>query len=431
MDTALRVFCDFLHYGFLPRPDRAADKAAFYQTVLDDDAIEVFDPGSAASARHLAATILSERLAVRGAEQIRIGASAGLDSRGLLGVSLDVLAPENIIAFTTGQPGNPDFETARSFTQHILPNHILVTTQDGSYDTDRFVDWLKKQPPGVARPIYGVSDRIDNPMRAYSGLHSVTGYLGDSISGKRLNNRINDNWDEAVANFVHRNEVFRPSTKRVIRTLLPDAYDPLHVLPKAPFLPHDAMRYDDQLDLCYRQSQRIRVSFPPARHEESRGSDFFVNPTSKTVTVYDDVRWQKSYLRMEDDLRLGQKHYRWMLRSNWPEIFSDLDENGDKRAPVEDAVVSQREKLEHAAKSALHTNWEALWIWNDGFNAFARGLIHSLADRRIMTWVDIPGLLDEFDRDILGLGKLLWALTSLELNLRAGRLPEPDRHIQG
>ena len=367
---------------------------------------------------------------MRGADRIRIGASAGLDSRGLLGVCLDVLAPENIIAFTTGQPGNPDFETARDFTQHILPTHIMVTTQDGSYDADRFVDWLGKQPPGVARPIYGVSDRIDNPMRAFSALHSVTGYLGDSISGKRLNNHIHDGWDAAVANFVHRNEVFRPSTKRVIRTLLPEEYDPLHLLPKTPFLPHDAMRHDDQLDLCYRQSQRIRVSFPPARPEESRGSDFFVVPTSKTVTVYDDPRWQKSYLRMEDDLRLGQTHYRWMLRSNWPDIFSDLDENGDKRAPIADKEVSQREKLEHAAKSALHTNWEALWIGNDGFNAFARGLIHALAERRIMPWVDILGLLEEFDRDILGLGKLLWALVSLELNLRAGRLPEPDRRIQ-
>ena len=408
----------------------AEGKAAFYRDILHDDSIAVFDPGSAGSARQLAATILSERLAVRGAERVRIGASAGLDSRGLLGVCLDVLAPENIIAFTTGQPGNPDFETARSFTQHILPTHILVTTQDGTYDPDRFIDWLGKQPTGVARPIYGVSDRIDNPMRAYSGLHSVTGYLGDSISGKRLNFHIHDSWDDAVANFVHRNEVFRPSTKRVIRTLLPEAYDPLHLMPKAPFLPHDTMRFDDQLDLCYRQSQRIRVSFPPSRPEESRGSDFFLVPNSKTVTVYDDPRWQKSYLRMADNLRLGQKHYRWMLRSNWPEIFSDLDENGDKRAPIVDKEVSQREKLEQAAKTALHTNWEALWVGNDGFNAFARELIQSLADRRIMPWVDIPALLEEFDRDILGLGKLLWALVSLELNLRAGRLPEPDRHIQ-
>lgn len=294
MDGELRTFCDFLHYGFLPRQGMAAAKAAFYSDILDDDAIEVFDPASADSARRLAGAILSERLAARGATKIRIGVSAGLDSRGLLGVSLDVLAPENIIAYTTGQPGNPDFENARSFTRHILPTHFVIPTQHGHYDIDRFVDWLVKQPPGVARPMYGVSDRVENPMRPYSSLHGVTGYLGDSISGKRLNNHVNETWEEAVAEFVYRNEVFRPSTKRVIRTLLPEEYDPRHVLPESPFLAAERMRYDDQLDLCYRQSQRIRVSFPPARPEESRNSDFFVAPGSKTVTVYDDVRWQKS-----------------------------------------------------------------------------------------------------------------------------------------
>lgn len=432
MDTALRVFCDFLHFGFLPQQDRAVQKAAFYSEIVQDESIPVFDPASAGSARNLAATILSERLAVRRAEKIRMGVSSGLDSRGLLGVALDVLRPEQIIAYTTGQTGNPDFDTARDFTHHILPTHFIIPTQDGTYEVDRFVEWLRKQPPGVARPMYGISDRVNNPMRPHSTLHSVTGYLGDSISGKRLNGQINDNWDDAVANFLRRNEVFRPSTKRVISTLLPEEYNPRHLMPDAPLLPAEQVRYDDQLDLCYRQNQRIRVSFPPSRPEESRGSDLYVTPGSKMVTVYDDIRWQKSYLLMADDLRLNQRHYRWMLSNNWPEIFRDLDENGDKREqPAEtDVALSGREKLEKAAKTTLHTNWEALWLGNDGFNAFARTLIASLAERRIMPWVDIPGLLDEFDQEILGLGKLLWALLSLELNLRAGRLPEPDSRIQ-
>ena len=60
-------------------------------------------------------------------------------------------------------------------------------------------------------------------------------------------------------------------------------------------------------------------------------------------------------------------------------------------------------------------------------NDFARGLLGDLAERDVLYWLDVKGLIEEFDKNILGLGKMLWCLCSVELNLRSGNIPVPER----
>ena len=53
------------------------------------------------------------------------------------------------------------------------------------------------------------------------------------------------------------------------------------------------MGYDDQLDMCFRQHQRIGINFigdgGTAQHQSVRKG---------IITFYNDPRWQKSYLTM-------------------------------------------------------------------------------------------------------------------------------------
>lgn len=425
MDDRLRLVCDYMHYAFLPRRAAAEEKATSYRQILTDSAIETFDPADTGSARALAVRILRKRLAERGATRIKMGVTAGLDSRGLLGVALDVLAPENIIAYTTGQKGNRDIERARWFTQDILPTHHLIETQGGTYDAVEWVSQFRNRPVGFAGTLYGKSSFIDSPLPHYGALPTVVGYLGDALSGKRLHGRTHEDWDAAISAFVHKNEVFRPSTKRVLARLPHPDYDPRHMLPDAPLLPRALMSYDDQLDLCYRQHQRVRLNFKPYTAEEAGDHIEATNTNVNMITIYDDPRWQKSYLSLPTEERLGQKHYKRMLRECWPHIFKDLADPENPRYRDPPPPTDPKEKLRRSAETSLHTNWELLWTRNENFNAFARDLIKSLAARRFITWFDPHDVLDELDRDVLGLGKIIWCLCSVELNIRANRLPDP------
>ena len=421
-----QLICDFMHYAFLPNESVAEKQAEFYRSILTDDSIPIFDARSAQSARNLAATIMRERFKVRGVDQIRLGVSAGYDSRGLLGVALDVLAPENIIAVTAGQPGNHDFDTARRFTAGILPKHHLIEIQPGSYGADKVVKKLSKESyPKTLSALAG-----GKTIPEIDGLYKVSGFLGDAISGKRLDGKVFDDWGEAVAAFIRKNEVFRPSTKRILKSMVPDDYDPYRVLPKNPLLPRELMSYSDQLDLCYRQHQRIRLSWPPTRKEELHPLELAaVKPERKTINIYDDPRWQKSYLSMPIERRRHQKHYKWMLKENWPKIFRDLVSPDDPLYARPQVPTDPKARLKYSAATASHANWEHLWTHNGNFNEFSRELIHSLARRNVIYWLDPIELLDEFDRDVLGLGKLIWCLVSVELNFRAGTLPIPEKKL--
>ena len=426
LDSETRVICDFMHYAFRPSLSKAERVAEMYRDILTDPEVEIFDWRDFPSARALSAKILRQKLEAAGISKIKIGVTAGMDSRGLLGAILDVLPAENIIAFTTGQEGNKDFERARYFTEGLLPHHYLIGTADGTYSAEEWVKLFQARPPNVTGSLYGKSLQTNDPMAEHGWLPKLTGFLGDATSGKRLHGLVHENWDEALAAFVHKNEVFRPSSKRVIASMLPPEYDPFHVLPDRPLLPRALMSFDDQLDMSYRQYQRVGLGFLPDDKTFNRSSKGQTKRNMHQITVYDDPRWQKSYFTMPIEERIGQKHYKAMLKANFPHIFLDLVNPDDPRFAPEKAAETAKERLVQSAKTGLHTNWEALWMDNENFHSFATELITSLGRRDVLPWLSPIDLLDHLEKDILGLGKILWCLCSVELNLRAGKLPLPD-----
>lgn len=427
MNENLRIVCDYMHYAFLPTKTAAIEKAQFYRNILTDDTIETFDPTDSGSARRLAATILRERLQERNAMSIKMGVTAGLDSRTLLGVALDVLKPENIIAYTSGQPGNRDVELARWFTESILPTHYIISThEEAEYDIEQWVRYFEnRHPPGFPGTLSGTTRVTDNPLSKHAHLDTLFGYLGDTLSGKRLHGKLNLDWRDAVESFVRKNHIFSPADKRLIDRLTPPDYDPYHVIPDEPLLPFEIMSFDDQLDLCYRQHQRIRRTFKPYTAEETGGDPRYEIIAKKNITIYDDPRWQRSYLTMDASERINQNHYKRTLTECWPHIFQDLVSPDDPRFRKAEEEKDSRRALERHAATSLHTNWERLWLQSESFNRFARELMESVAARGFITWFDPREIIEEIDRDVLGLGRIIWCLCSVELNIRAGRLPDP------
>lgn len=427
-----RLICDYMHYAFLPSSEKAAAKAAWYGSLLGDRSVPVFDATDPESVRRLLARIISDRLRAHGVDRVKLGVSSGMDSRGILGGLLEVLPADRIVAYTNGEPGNPDFETARRFTQARLREHHFFELTEGKYVLDKIVaDTAARRPQGTTWQLSGKSSSSMPPEIA--DLPNLHGFLGDSISGKRLKGKIETDWQEAVTAFVRTNRVFASAYQkaglepRVDYEWLPADYDPFHAFPDRPFLSAEVMSYGDQLDLCYRQEQRIRLSAqrfhgheidaqPPAVRETLRAL------SAKRITVYDDPRWQRSFLLLPPEQRLNQRFLKATWATLFPDIFADLLEDEPAPAPVPKEPA--RAALDRLARTASHTNWERQWQTNASFRNMVETAFTSLAARRLVTWFDPMAILSEIRKDVVGMGREIFGVCSLEIGIRAGHLPD-------
>lgn len=471
IDPNHQILCDFLRYAYVPSLDRAKERAAWWSRLFADRDVPTFS--TAPEARDLLARIVSDLLGDRA--KVKIGVTSGYDSRGVLGALVSVLPPERIVAFTRGQPGNPDFEKARGFTRTVLPVHHLLPTQKSEFVVDDLVAGASVHPSGGPRVITPSTKNLTTEIDEFSSLPNVSGYLGDALTGKRVNLRVQGDFDAARARFLNSNSPFIPL--ELSEEFFPRGYDAGHALPVRPLIPIDQMDPQDQFNFLYRQFQRIGVNAGQyeaddlARMEPDARARA-VSRMAMSLTPYTDPRWQKSWMLVPLEERNEQRFYKRFLSESYPEIFSDLVAARDKGAawtkpprppkppqppgpapsfwrqlrsragalvrgdrpvplPARPASAARpsppKSKAEIRALSALrtHTNWEMLYESNEAFRTeYCEPLLRSLAARRGL-WFD-PMRVHELAREeAYGYGTVLWGLLSMETAIRAGRLPEP------
>lgn len=419
-----------MHYAALYTCDGARVKSNWYEQILGDDSIPVFEPDRLETVRALLRRIIADKLAAKGIERVKIGVSSGMDSRGILSGLLDVLPASSIFAYTNGEPGNPDFEKARTYTEKVLDSHLFFEQSEGIYSIPQSLQKIKARVPGTAWQLSGESQtKMPKEILQLNNFH---GFLGDSISGKRLKKNINMDWIEAVESFVSSNNVFKPSRLRagmdVSFDWLPNDYDPFHIFPESPFLPSEKMLYYDQLDLFYRQEQRIRHGAKKFYRHEILSAPSEIQPVldrkrSEVLTVYDDVRWQKSFLLLTPDLRLGQKLLKQAWAFNFPHVFRDLTGEVQTQMVQGKSGLTTQDKIDLVAKTSSHTNWERQWATNHSFRAMVRELFVSLSSRNLIDWFDPIDVLNEIERNHEGMGREIFGICSVELGIKAGHLP--------
>jgi hypothetical protein len=460
LSPARLALSDFLYYGYLPSREVAERRAAWWARLLDDPDVPHFT--TAAEARDLLVRIVGELVA--DLSKVKIGVTSGYDSRGVLGALLFVMPPDQIMAFTRGQPGNPDFDKARDFTKAVLPVHHLVGTQDAEFQA---VPASPGPAPGGdsgPRQISPPTSQITKRIEGFDELPNLNGYLGGALSGSQLSPGVRGDFDAARERYLRSNRPFVPDA--LMAEFFPRAYDPGHMLPSRPMLPVSVMDPQDQLNFHYRQFQRIRLhasQFEPDELAEMspKARARAKRRMSASRTPYTDPRWQKSWMLVPFEERLKQKFYRRYLAESYPRIFPDLVKSLAKEAKQEKAAAEAEarasalrpplrrlrsglggivrwlrppppppppSKAEMRARSALrtHTNWELLYERNEQFRTeYCDPLIESLAARRGL-WFD-PRRVHELAREeAYGYGTVLWGLLSMESAIRAGRLPEPD-----
>ena len=407
-DAALRPILDFLWYGYVPSEAVAEAEFARYRALLDDDSVATFDGRSVRAARDLLCRIVDERTWRQGVREVRLGLTAGLDSRGILGALLEIFPASAIVGYTFGHRGAEDFELARSFTKGVLPRHILLDVVAHEWTTEGAVQTVAARAPDAVLEVgefYGV--RYDPAFTEVLHLTPLTGFLGDALSGKKLPRIVSGRWADAVDMFVRASRTFKGDV-----AVLPERYDPAASLPGDCFRGGGRMLLNDQLQFPVRQEQRIRPLF---RAQEG----------TPCINPYDDPRWVRSFLLLPVAQRHGQAFYKRLLARSFPKIFPDL-EPWRAAPPAASSEISVNRPSGGPVSTALHVDFAHVFRTNAGFRAFCRENLGDLHARRVLPWLDLPALLREAEAGRLGnFGRIFYGLVSLEINLKAGRLQAP------
>lgn len=413
--------CDFLWYGYVPSAGRSRELFARYERLLNDQTVETFDWKDLPSARRLLVRIVEELTVGNGVDEICLPLSAGLDSRALLGAALEVLPADRICAFTLGHPGTEDFDRARDFTRDILPRHFKFDSIVQGWDTTKRVAQVARRPNDAVTGIGEFAGIGSVELHALKRLPQLKGFLGDALSGKKLPNSLSGRWVDAVHGYAQRYRAHKGPL-----AVTPADYDPLTALPDEPFGGGARMLLDDQVQFVFRQEQHIRQSFAnlPGPHSK----------LAHPIFPFDDPRWVRSFLLLPTQLRLQQPFYRHFLANAFPKIFPDLRDWRSvqilkappprREAPAPTAETAQAGDTAKSSKS--HIDFGTMYERDSSFRSFCRENLTDLMQRKLVDWVDLDGVLYHAENGWAGdLGRILYGLVSLEINLKAGRLPAP------
>lgn len=413
--------CDFLWFGYVPSVAKSGELFARYETLLNDATVEIFDWKDLASAKRLFVRIVEELTAGNGVDEICLPLSAGLDSRALLGAALEVFPADKICAFTLGHDGTDDFDRARHFTRDLLPNHLKIESVLQAWDTADRVTQVRRRADDHVTGLGEFSGIASTELREMKRSPQLKGFLGDALSGKKLPNCLSGRWADATYFYAHR---FRAHKGPIAVT--PTDYDPITALPNRPFGGGARMLLDDQIQFVFRQEQHIRRSFAGRPGPRSK--------LAHPIFPFDDPRWVRSFLLLPTQLRLQQPFYRHFLANAFPRIFPDLRDWRSAQAlkappPQRDTAATEAETAQGgdtAKSSKSHIDFGTIYDQDSSFRGFCRENLTDLSKRKLVDWVDLDSVIYHAENGwAADLGRILYGLVSLEINLKAGRLPVP------
>jgi hypothetical protein len=187
-----------------------------YQSLLADDSVPVFDHTDTSLVHKLLLEVVRHSLDAWPETDDLIGVSSGFDSRTLLGAELEVVPPERLTCFTSGHPGNADYNLAPLCTDGVVGEHLLFDVGDAVRPSLAVMEKRATERPlslpravGIPRaPVQDAKPELWHRPR----LHD---FLGE-ISGSRLPAAGTDHdFDEARSLFLKKQTRFvRPPSRR-------------------------------------------------------------------------------------------------------------------------------------------------------------------------------------------------------------------------
>ncbi|MDQ2078322.1 hypothetical protein [Marinimicrobium sp. ABcell2] len=424
----LKKVCDFLYFGYLPSTYNARKHASYFEEILADDTLEVFDPDNPASMRLMLETIIKENVDRSGSECFRVGVSSGYDSRLILSALSNVVDSNRIFPFTIGTRGNKDITLAPvligQYFKHYrcqITDEIAGASIDVQDSASDYVEGMTFDAKVAKRSVKSTgsssdSTKTDHESLRMKGAPNFNGFMGDPLSSSHLP-KISSNSFSAAKEYHARkfSQYIKGDVKNGIAYdagILPAWYKPSESLANEPLLDQDILSYDDQLDIFYRTYQYIRLLAPQGWTEWELAKfpqairDRLVARRDRMILPFNDPRWIRSCLLTPLGLRREQKFYKNFAAEAYPEYFQDL--------------VNPKILNGYDLSGATNMDWGYLWLNIPEFKLSVMNVLASLKARDL--WFD-PFVAVEFANSrVKGYPALLKGLCALELNLRAGTI---------
>ncbi len=403
--------CTFLYYGYgisgeFGLPIRVPDPPP---------AIPFSDRASlvAEGTRMLRSTMEQTYAANRFASIHVVPLSGGLDSRAILAWLREAVDSSKLFAVTFGTPGTWDFEIGRLVAQKAGIKHESIDLTKVEWSTEHLVSFAKRCEQAL--PVFEAY--LGHQSRLVFGVEPLywSGILADTIAGKHIYEKDSESWEEARARFA-------ASARRTASTILtPQDFDPRSPLPGGPLLPADLLSYDDQLRLAVRGQHYLRP--------------LLLLPGYLYATPYLCLPWTSFMLNVPRSFQRYKQIYPEVLKRAYPELFSWPTKNHaglpldappwqeSLRRTTRRATVAARRLIPWLPSSVpLQTNYidfdECLRTRQD-FKQVVYENLEDLKERKLVPWIDLPGIWERHQRRKENCANILLVLASLEINLKA------------
>jgi hypothetical protein len=199
--------------------------------------------------KNLLVAVVREALAAQHLDRpIMLGLSSGFDARPLMVALWSIGIRPNL--YTFGQIGNLDYDLARILDRRLDLGVVFIDTSEEDWSLELFEEVTSKTLDMPLSPRILVERTM---ARLHGPFLDVQGHLNRPLTGGTDPDTIEPGWDGARRTFARRNDWF--SFQHVFPRRLV-----LSLLPEKPPSQDPGLSHYRQLDLGYRQRQRIGPS---------------------------------------------------------------------------------------------------------------------------------------------------------------------------
>jgi hypothetical protein len=361
-----------------------------------------------ANAGALLERICAEIIEEEAPSDILIPLSAGKDSRSILAATLKVYPKSRIRCVTWGEPLNEEVAGAERVCKTLKLEHHRVDPRRHDWSLDSSTERVRHiyKAQGVYSGYFKTLSEASLSCTG-SGTLVLSGYLGDSTTGKELAHGGFENARRAVDRYILLNTACQTATTERAK----------------PFLENIIERhFAHYRDRGYTQLTRLDLI------------DLFLTEALhiRSVTVLGDARvraplahpqWLSYWYNRPLGARLGQLEYTATVRSRYPNVFS-LPKD---RKAIGDTSLTVSERLKRKARHAVLRN---LYTSERGDFRTSRKQLHlveqalqSFLNRNIPIDYEVAALAANVRAHTRGHGrKLIDAVVNTEIHIRAGNL---------
>jgi len=360
--------------------------------------------------KNLLVAVVREALAAQHLDRpIMLGLSSRFDARPLMVALWSIGIRPNL--YTFGQIGNLDYDLARILDRRLDLGVVFIDTSEEDWSLELFEEVTSKTLDMPLSPRILVERTM---ARLHGPFLDVQGHLNRPLTGGTDPDTIEPGWDGARRTFARRNDWF--SFQHVFPRRLV-----LSLLPEKPPSQDPGLSHYRQLDLGYRQRQRIRPTATSAQ---------------ALALPYETERWVGHWLAASDFEKQGQRRWLGFVKTLDTKVFFDMASLTEETRQEIDAAriakfynacgrpisVSKTDPQKVLAPPHGHFSLFACYQNNQSFRKLVHEVIRRLDGRGVFDRSFTRSVFDNFVSGSWRGQQMLTGLLTVDVAIEVGRI---------